>query len=79
LVLLEALRLLEAQLPALARQQEEALVAVIDQSLPSTLKKAIIERAERLVTEYQENEMQQQQIRAVLDSLTAAPGRAKDH
>ena len=71
LVLLEALHLLEAQLPVLARQREEALVAVIDQALPPAVKKAIIERAERLVTEYQENEVQQQQIRAALDSLTA--------
>jgi DNA invertase Pin-like site-specific DNA recombinase len=71
LVLLEALALLEAQLPALARQREEALIAVIDQALPAALKKAIIERAERLVIEYQENEAQQLQIRAALDSLTA--------
>src|SRR5262249_29727105 len=75
LVLLEALRLLEEQLPVLARQREEALVAVIDQTLPAALKKAIIERAERLVTEYQENEAQQQQIRAALDSLTAKARR----
>ena len=70
LALLEALRLLEEQLPALAQQREEALVAVIDQSLPAALKKAIIERAERLVASYQENEVQQQQIRAAIHSLT---------
>jgi len=63
--------LIRASLPVLARQREEALIAVIDQALPAALKKAIIERAERLVTEYQENEAQQQQIRAALDSLTA--------
>ncbi len=68
--LLEALRLLEEQLPFLAQQREEALVAVIDQSLPAALKKAIIERAERLVAAYQENEVQQQQIRAAIESLT---------
>src|SRR6266540_772603 len=50
--LLEALRLLEEQLPFLAQQREEALVAVIDQSLPAALKKAIIERAERLVAAF---------------------------
>ena len=71
LALLEALRLLEEKLPVLAQQREEALMAVIDQTLPATLKKAIIERADRLVGECQENEVQQQQIRAVLDSLTA--------
>ena len=63
--------LIRASLPVLARQREEALIAVIDQALPPALKKAIIERAERLVNEYQENEAQQQQIRAALDSLTA--------
>jgi len=68
--LLEALRLLEEQLPALAQQREEALVAVISQSLPVALKKAIAERADRLVAEYQENEAQQQQIRAAIGSLT---------
>ncbi|MFL5806100.1 MAG: zinc ribbon domain-containing protein [Roseiflexaceae bacterium] len=45
-VLLEALSLLEATLPALARQREEALIAVIDSTLPPTVKKAIIERAD---------------------------------
>ena len=69
--LLEALRLLEEQLPILAEQREEALVAVINQTLPATLKKAIVERADRLVTAYQENEAQQQQIRAAIESLTA--------
>ncbi len=68
--LLDALRLREEQLPILAQQREEALVAVISQSLPATLKKAIVERADRLVAEYQENEVQQQQIRAAIDSLT---------
>jgi len=68
--LLEALRLLEEQLPILAQQREEALVAVINQTLPATLKQAIVERADRLVTEYQENEAQQRQIRAAIDSLT---------
>src|SRR5262249_25026537 len=62
IALLEALRLLEEQLPILAQQREETLVAVISQSLAATLKKAIIERADRLVAEYQENEIQQQQI-----------------
>ena len=70
MALLEALRLLEEQLPILAQQREEALVAVISQSLPATLKKAIVERADRLVAAYQENEAQQQQIRAAIDSLT---------
>jgi Recombinase zinc beta ribbon domain len=68
--LLDALRLLEEQLPVLAQQREEALVAVINQSLPASLKQAIVERADRLVTEYQENEAQQRQIRAAIDSLT---------
>jgi FixJ family two-component response regulator len=44
---------------------------VINQTLPEALKKAIIERADRLVTEYQENEAKQQQIRAAIESLTA--------
>jgi len=69
--LLEALRLLEEKLPVLTQQREEPLIAVIDQSLPPSLKKAIIERADRLVAEYQENEAQQQQIRAAIDALTA--------
>jgi DNA invertase Pin-like site-specific DNA recombinase len=68
--LLEALRLLEEQLPILTQQREEALMAVISQSLPATLKQAIVERADRLVTEHQENEAQQRQIRAAIDSLT---------
>ena len=68
--LLEALRLLEEQLPILAHQREEALVAVINQSLPAPLKQAIVERADRLVTEYQENEAQQRQILAAIDTLT---------
>ncbi len=44
---------------------------MIDQTLPATVKKAIIERADRLVAAYQENEAQQQPIRAAIDSLAA--------
>lgn len=69
--LLEALDLLQAQLPELARQREDALVAVIDASLPPTVKKAVVERAERLLVAYQENEAQQEQIRAAIDSLAS--------
>lgn len=69
--LLEALRLLEEQLPTIAQQREEALMAVINQSLPAALKQAIVDRAERLVAEYQQNEIQQRQIHAALESLTA--------
>jgi DNA invertase Pin-like site-specific DNA recombinase len=69
-VLLEALRLLEEQLPGVAQQREAALIAVIDPTLPPAVKKAIIERADRLVAEYEEIEARQQMIRASLDSLT---------
>ncbi len=69
--LLDALRLLEEQLPLLAQQREEALTAVINQALPASLKQAVIDRAERLVTAYQENEAQQRQIRAAIEALTS--------
>ncbi|MBK8032183.1 MAG: hypothetical protein IPK17_22430, partial [Chloroflexi bacterium] len=53
------------------QQREEALTAVINQSLPAALKQAIVDRAERLVAEYQENELKQRQTRAALEALTA--------
>lgn len=68
--LLEALDLLEQKLPALAEQRNEALSAVMDRTLSSTLKAAMAERAEQLVVAYQEGVAQQQQLRAALDSLT---------
>ncbi|MEN9939106.1 MAG: hypothetical protein RLZZ387_5685, partial [Chloroflexota bacterium] len=69
--LLEALRLTEAQLPALAQQRNDALAAVMDRTLSPTLKAAMAERAEELVREYQEGVGRQQQLQAALDTLAA--------
>lgn len=69
--LLEAIDILEAKLPTLTKQRDEALIAVIDASLPATVKAAIVARAERLLEEYQEVEGQLKQLRAALDSLAA--------
>ena len=70
-VLLEALQLLEGKLPLLVRHRDEALIAVIDTSLPPTVKAAIVARAEQLLADYQEAEGQIAQIRAAIDALAA--------
>lgn len=70
-VLLEALQLLEEKLPGLARQRDEALIAVIDASLPKPVKAAIIARAEHLLIDYEGTEGQITQIRAAIDALAA--------
>jgi hypothetical protein len=69
--LLEALELLKEQLPVPAEQREAALIAVSDATLPSSVKQAMVARAERLLAEYAEAENRQLLIRAALDSLTS--------
>jgi transposase len=70
-ILLEALQLLELKLPVLMQARNDALAAVMDRTLSATLKAAMAERAEQLVSEYQEAVGHQQVLRASLDSLTA--------
>jgi hypothetical protein len=70
-ILLEVLHLLEHKLPALMQARNDALAAVMDRTLSTTLKAAMAERAEQLVGEYQEAVAQQQVLRASLDSLAA--------
>ena len=70
-ILLEALQLLEHKLPLLMQARNDALATVMDRTLSATLKAAMAERAEQIVSEYQEAVGHQQVLRASLDSLTA--------
>ena len=69
--LLEAMRIVEATLPQLTQQRNQALASVMDPSLSPALKAAMAERAEELIREYQQGVARQQQLQAALDTLTA--------